>query len=176
MKKHSRHSQDEAFQVLIDQRDDLQQRIETHTNYFQNRRSSAVFWGIVGTACFAGDAMVFGGICSALVGLRAIDMTSTFFKTRSAEKQLRTLDADIQKLVIERAKLLPPQGAENNPSDLALKKARDNFNRASQETVEELQSRIAELQKKVDEIDAERASREKPRKINKPKFLPPSNI
>ena len=121
---------------------ELSEQIAKHDYQFKDKRGSTLFWGAIATACFVGDATIFGGVLTAIAGVRAADAVGARIRVAEKRKELKKIEKSIDEVVKQRAIATPDPAMK--------KKIQSEFSEAAKQEIAALNERVNELQEQID--------------------------
>jgi len=143
---------DDSYEAdLIAKKKELQKQIDLYENRASKEAVDIGFWAMIGGAAMAFDVAILGGVGTGLaIGSSAL-WARYGLNRRRAEKKLKEVDQELQDYQELKQRLSPP-AAEQKPS--IPSSVKEGFKTAAQpETeVDALKKKLAELEKKVEEI------------------------
>ncbi|MCE9508645.1 MAG: hypothetical protein K8R48_10110 [Alphaproteobacteria bacterium] len=143
---------DDSYEAdLIAKKKELQKQIDLYENRESKEAVDIGFWAMIGGVAMAFDVAVLGGVGTGLaIGSSAL-WARYGLNRRRAEKKLKEVDQELQDYQELKQRLSPP-APEKKPLNTAS--AKDEFKTAAQpETeVDILKKKLAELEKKMEEI------------------------
>jgi DNA repair exonuclease SbcCD ATPase subunit len=143
---------DDAYEAdLIAQKKELQQKIDLYENRSSKEAADIGFWGMVGAAAIAFDVAILGGVGTGLALGSSALWARYGLNRRRAEKKLTEVEQELWDYQELKQRLSPP-APEQKPA--IPSSAKNDFKTAAQpETeVDILKKKLAELEKKMEEI------------------------
>jgi DNA repair exonuclease SbcCD ATPase subunit len=154
---------------LIAQKEALQLQIGLYETRSTKEAADIGFWGMVGAAAIAFDVAILGGVGTGLALGSSALWARYGLRKRRAEKKLKEVEQGLQDYQEMKQRLSPP-ALEKKPLDTAS--AKDDFKTAAtpETEVELLKKKLADIEKKMEEIQ-----NPKPAKLDKNIFKKPED-